>query len=336
MSLNSTQHDGGSKSGTMAALAMLAQNVKTVFWVADVDTGKLQFVSEAAQEVLGWNPEELLTQEDWRSQTVFADDLPQLQHRIAELNPGEAASVIYRIVKPDGMQRWIEDRISLLEDGSQLGGVISDVTVRVLEKRRLESFENAYLSLAEAIPMSVVRKDDKGRIIYANKNYCKTSEVGLDELIGKTSFDLFPADVAKRFTEKDQEVLEKREPFRTTEKHVRPGNKSAYIESFTVPILDHAGDAIGYQVVYHDISKKKHLEDAGDRERYLLKALLDAIPHMVYFKDAQSRFIRVSQSLANRFDLKSTDDMIGLTDADFMDDAEQFLLDERGVIRRRD
>ena len=331
MSLNSPEHDAGNKADPIHALAMLAQNAKTVFWVADVQTDKLLYISEAAKEVFGWDPEELSAQKNWRSQIVLADDLPQLQHRIVDLEPGEAVTAIYRIVKPDGKQRWVEDRISLLEDGSKLGGVTTDVTVRVLERRRLESVESAYHALAEAIPMSVVRKDDKGRTLYANSHYCKTFEMGLDELIGKTNFDLFPADIARRFTEKAQHVLKQRESHRTTETHVRPGNKTAFIESFTVPVLDHLGNATGYQVIYHDISKEKHLEKAGDRERYLLKALLDAIPHMVYFKDSHSRFIRVSQSLAKRFDLESADDLVGLSDADLMPDAEQFLVDEQAL-----
>ena len=333
MSLNSTDRVEHGSTDPTHVLAMLAQNTKTVFWVADVKTDKLLYISEAAKEVYGWDPEELSAKENWRSQVVLADDLPQLHRRIADLKSDEATTAIYRIVKPDGKQRWIEDRISLLDDGSKLGGVTTDVTVRVLERRRLESVENAYHSLAEAIPMSVVRKDDKGRTLYANSQYCKTFEMGLDELIGKTNFDLFPAEIARRFTAKAQVVLKQREPYRTTETHVRPGNKMAYIESYTVPVLDHAGNAIGYQVVYHDISKNKHLEKAGDRERYLLKALLDAIPHMVYFKDSQSRFIRVSQSLAERFNLKSADDMIGLSDTDLMTDAEQFLLDEQALFK---
>ena len=246
----------------------------------------------------------------------------------------EPATLIYRVLKPGGKQRWVEDRISLLENGSKIGGVITDVTLSVLEKQRLEVVEAAYLSLAEAIPMSVVRKDEKGHIVYANSKYCETSKLSRDELIGKTSFDLFPPDVAKRLTEKDQKVLKQREVFHTTEKHIRRGNeKNAYIESFTAPIMNAAGNTIGYQVIFHDISLTKHLEEANYRERYLLKALLDAIPHMVYFKDAESRFIRVSQSLAKRFDQGSADDMVGLSDADFVADAEQFMLDEQALFK---
>ena len=60
MSLNSTEHEG-SKADPIHALAMLAQNAKTVFWVADVKTDKLQYISEAAKEVFGWDPDELLS-----------------------------------------------------------------------------------------------------------------------------------------------------------------------------------------------------------------------------------------------------------------------------------
>lgn len=312
-------------------LDSLAQSSNTVFWAADKESDKLLYLSPAALDLLGWEPKEILSKENWRADVVFAEDLPELNRQLAKLEPAAPTTVVYRIVKPDGKQRWIEDQISVLGDGSKIGGIATDVTLRVIEQRRLEHVEAAYQSLTEAIPMSVVRKDAKGRILFANQNYCKTSEMGLDELIGKTSFDLFPADVAKRYTDKDQEVLKQRTVLRTTEKHLRPGNASAYIETFTCPVLDSSGQAIGYQVVYHDISENKHLEKASDRERYLLKALLDAIPQTIYFKDAQSRFLRVSQSMAKQFGLDSPDEMVGLSDADFMKNVDERLQDEQAL-----
>ena len=332
MSLDTSADNEGNAANQIDALALLAQNANAVFWVADANTEKLLYINEAAKDVFGWDPEELSTKDAWRSEIVVAEDLSRLNQRIENLTAGKPATVLYRVLKAGGKQRWVEDRISLLENGSKIGGVITDVTLQVLERQRLEGIEAAYQSLAEAIPMSLVRKDEKGRILYANQKYCKTSKHSLDDLIGKTSFDLFPADVAKRLAEKDQRVLKQREVFRTTEKHARSdGKKSAYIESYTVPILNAAGSTIGYQVVFHDISLTKHLEEASDRERYLLKALLDAIPHMVYFKDSQSRFIRVSQSLANQFSLESADDMVGLSDEDLMEDSEERMLDEQSL-----
>src|SRR5262249_22336482 len=78
----------------------------------------------------------------------------------------------------------------------------------------------------------------------------------------------------------------------------------------------------------------RHTE-ALDQERYLLQPLLDNVPNRIYFKDLQSRFLCISQALAQRFGLKSAGDAIGKTDADFFSVgfAEQSRNDEQHVMR---
>jgi PAS domain S-box-containing protein len=329
MSQNSAVHEDDNPNNGIEHLISLAQGSRCVYWVADVHTGKLLYLSPSAKEIFGWDPRELSGKTNWRSEIVVGEDLAPLNQQLGALDQNASADLIYRIVRPDGEQRWIEDRVSMLPgDAGRIGGVATDVTEREIEHRRLKNVESAYYALAEEVPMSVVCKDTDGRIVFANQKYCDVAQKSFDELIGKTSFDLFPAEVAKRFTQKDQRVLKERELFRTTEKHLRPGNTFSYIETFTFPVLDNAGQAIGYQVVYQDISENKHLEEAGDRERYLLKALLDAIPHYVYFKDTQSRFLRVSQSMAAKYGLASPDEMLGLSDVDFLADVGDRMKDE--------
>jgi len=67
----------------------------------------------------------------------------------------------------------------------------------------------------------------------------------------------------------------------------------------------------------------------------LVEAMLDNIPDRIYFKDAQSRFVKVSQALAKRLGVAHPDEAVGKTDFDFYPDAKarEFYEDEQRIIK---
>jgi len=70
-------------------------------------------------------------------------------------------------------------------------------------------------------------------------------------------------------------------------------------------------------------------------ERELLEAFLDHIPDNVYFKDRDSRFVCISQAMADYFGLTCREQAVGKTDSDIFssEHAGQALTDEREIIR---
>ncbi len=70
-------------------------------------------------------------------------------------------------------------------------------------------------------------------------------------------------------------------------------------------------------------------------EEYLLHAFLEHIPYNVYFKDRESRFVRISRSLAIHFGLSDPAEAVNKTDFDIFtkEHAEQALADEQRIIR---
>lgn len=74
---------------------------------------------------------------------------------------------------------------------------------------------------------------------------------------------------------------------------------------------------------------------ALQQERYLLNALMENVPDNIYFKDRESRFIRISRAMADWFGLDEPDEAIGKTDFDFFTEehATQAYQDEQKVMK---
>ncbi|QDU39888.1 Phytochrome-like protein cph1 [Maioricimonas rarisocia] len=68
--------------------------------------------------------------------------------------------------------------------------------------------------------------------------------------------------------------------------------------------------------------------------QFLLDTLLGSTPDAVYFKDRESRFIRVNQAWMRIVGATSPDEVLGRTDADFFEapEAEEFRADEQHIL----
>ncbi len=84
-----------------------------------------------------------------------------------------------------------------------------------------------------------------------------------------------------------------------------------------------------------DITKRKQAEEKFEFERYLFAMLMDNIPDHIYFKDRESRFIRINKSMLKLFGFNNLDEAIGKTDFDVFKDehALQAFQDEQAIIR---
>jgi len=84
-----------------------------------------------------------------------------------------------------------------------------------------------------------------------------------------------------------------------------------------------------------EIADRKQAEKDLAYERFLLATLMDKSPDYIYFKDAESRFIRISRALAGYFGLNDPAEAIGKADSDIFDPqrAEQYLADEQEVMK---
>jgi two-component system, sensor histidine kinase and response regulator len=83
-----------------------------------------------------------------------------------------------------------------------------------------------------------------------------------------------------------------------------------------------------------DITERNRTEAALVREQYLMSALMDNIPDLIYFKDRESRFIAVNNAMCSRAGFNDQSEMLGKTDKDLYadDHADAALADEKRIV----
>ncbi len=192
-------------------------------------------------------------------------------------------------------------------------------------------------SLLDDLPVCLLVKDKDGRRIYGNRTYFEMRRAPKEEVLGKTDADLFPRDLAEEYRRDDLHVMQTGETIHRFEKHVSENKEVRWVEIFKKPWLD-ANHAIrGVQLLFYDATERKQTQSELKYERALLHALLDNIPDSIYFKDIDSRFIRVSRSMCTKFELGEIANVIGKTDADIFtkEHANQARADEVWIMETR-
>ena len=195
-------------------------------------------------------------------------------------------------------------------------------TIRVTEAKEL------------AIKTNVVRKNRQGRIEYANDAFCQYFRRTREELIGQTDFDLLPESAAQSLVQRDQDVMARGQDEHVVEQHVAADGSESSIEVIRIPLSDDAGNVIGIELVFWDVSTQNASDRQSKQAEFLLDTMLKNIPDSVYFKDRESKFIKVSDGLVELFGLSDASELIGKADADFFgkEHAEGALADERHIL----
>ena len=244
-----------------------------------------------------------------------------------------------QVYRKDRRVIWISENARVVRDGRgqvlYYEGTVEEITERKRAEQALRDSEILYHSLVESLPQNIFRKDKEGRFTFGNTKFCGELGRSLGQIIGKTDFDFFPKELAAKYQHDDHSVMETGAPFETVEEHRTPDRGKIHVQVIKTPLCDALGNVIGVQGMFWDVTERKKIEEALAYERDLLRALLDNIPDNIYFKDRQSRFVKVGQALAKKFSLKDSEEAVGKTDFDFFtpEHAQAAYEDEQFIIR---
>ncbi|MBF0147655.1 MAG: response regulator [Magnetococcales bacterium] len=123
----------------------LAENINEVFWLFDLESEQLLYVSPAYETVWDRTPAELYRHPPSRFQAIHPEDRPRIEAALG----GRQTTTLhleYRIVRRDGTLRWIRDRAYPVRDGSgrvhRIAGVATDITEQKLAEEKNRHLEH--------------------------------------------------------------------------------------------------------------------------------------------------------------------------------------------------
>ncbi len=154
------------------------------------------------------------------------------------------------------------------------------------EQKRRETEEalrrerNLLRTLIDLFPDAIQAKDMLGRKVLANRADMMAMGVKDEsEVVGKTDFDFYAPEVAARFWDEDQHVLQTGQPIISREGHVVVDGEDRWFLTTKVPLCDSTGSVVGVVGVGHEITEHKRAEQERARlkEQLLQSQKMEAI-----------------------------------------------------------
>jgi PAS domain S-box-containing protein len=157
--------------------------------------------------------------------------------------------------------------------------------------------QECFRALLEYSSDGIYFKDQESRFRRCGKAVYERFGVTQQAIIGKSDFNFFAESHARPAFEDEQEILRSGLALHgKVEKEILNDGTEQWALTDKMPLRNKAGKIIGTFGISKDITDLKRTETQLACQRDLLTMLLDNTPDLIYFKDLQSRFVRVSRS----------------------------------------
>lgn len=235
----------------------VVENIREVFWMTDPSKRELMYISRAFESVWGRDRQDAQGSSlDWLA-CVHPEDRERVQKAMARLETHGRYEEIYRIVRPDGLVRWIQDRAFPIfnERGEiyRIAGIAEDITAWKATEESLRSSEERFRTLFEVATIGIALLGPDGQYLRVNRVYC--------ELLGYSEVELLRLGTTR--VTHPEDVAQGQQFYR----ELAEGARDHY--SREMRLVTKPGQVI------HAVAASSAVRDATGALRYIVSALLD-------------------------------------------------------------
>lgn len=277
---------------------------------------RLNYVNSRASALTGLSPVELCAETDALSKVIHPDDLASYREGLAQAATAGAATLEYRLARPDGETRWCRDEIIL--SGTTVTGYLLNIGAERRSGLEDEEIVRQRTAIVEQASHPIFLCDTEGRVTACNRAAQLFFDVETAQMIGPDFADsLLEAESRGPYRDAVDRLLGQPEE-QTTPTPIKVKTRHGDGRGLPVEIMTSVITLDGTRTVVtelHDISERVNAEEELNRVWRLLQDAVDNIPNGFAIYDEDQRLVLCNAAYAALYDM-APDAMVGSSTTD--------------------
>ncbi len=233
--------------------------------VDEEGNANLIWVAGAFEKMTGYTYEEYVAKGGWLAH-VHPDDHEKdaLDMQVLMKNEDIIGSEIRTFTK-SGEIRWERIFAHPVWDNkkNRLAGIVGAVQDVTTQKQADELLKETLIrqnAILDNIPDMAWLKDVNSRYIAVNEQFAKTCGHKIEDIVGKTDYDIWQKNFAEKYRQDDLEVIKSGQRRQLEESQMDSTGRKYWVETTKTPIRNVQGEIIGTTGIAREITERKRAE----------------------------------------------------------------------------
>ncbi len=273
-----------------AGYRRLFEAAKDGILILNADTGEIQDVNPFLADLLGYSHADFIGKQLW--QIGAFKDIPANKTNLAELQQNRYIryeNLPLRTIKGDHIF------VEFVSNSYEVNGrqVIQCNIRDISERRKAATALRKSTDLLKAVvanaPLRIFWKDRDLNYLGCNLLFAQDAgETDLDQIIGKSDFEMSWKDQATAYRADDEAVLDSGKPkLAFEERQTKQDGSSLWLRTSKVPLRDENDHVIGILGIYEDITESKRAVDAVKESESRFRQLAETIQEIFFLTDPE-------------------------------------------------